>query len=226
MVGMYNTYYDVSKCTLWGIKGDNDQFSPRLVLSFRDGNPRFVVYTGEKGVIINFPCDVFIMQTVLDRMKEIVDAPPGTKIGVNSKSVHYDNGKRTNEKRLVSTLYVGKNKDGIIYIYIREDKKPDIIFAFRKNEWHDFFDANKVELPEDVMSRYFANAYIKFIENSLALFIHQYTLEAYQKGEYKPGVIENGRQPAKGQGTMKGYASKGAEKAMAKFDEFDEDIPM
>lgn len=227
MTGMYNTYYDISKLTLWGDRRDG-QISPRLTLSFRDGNPRFVVYTGDKDVKpINFPADFIIMETVLDRFRQIIDGPNGIKTSITSLGAKYDdNNRRTNEKRLVSTLYIGKNKEGIVYMLIKEESKPDIVFAFRKNEWHGFMDESSQEIPEATLSKYFAKAFVELTSRALGYFIGKYTEDAFTHGEYKPGVINRDFNNNNNKGGMKSYGSKGASKAAAMFDEAPiEDIP-
>lgn len=220
---MYNTYYDVAKLTLWGERKAGAPV-PRLTLSFRDGNPRFVVYTGEKGVIINFPADYIIMSTVLDRLDIIANGAPGAKTTVTSLGMQYEDGKRTNKKRLVSTLHIGKNKEGIVYILVKEDGKPDIPFAFRKNEWHDFHNEAKEEFTEAEMSKDFAKAFAFLTKNALLHFLHQYTQQAYEKGQFKPGVIGGDNNGQNNNTGKRAYGSGNTEKSIAKFDDIDEDI--
>lgn len=199
MSGMLNTYYDVSKLSLWGEKG-NQESNPRFALSFRDGNPRFVTYTGEIGSIINFPCDYRTFVAVLEAFEFMLDAPKGARISIDSKGRKYVNGQRTDEIRLVSVLHIGKSKEGVIFVSLVEEGKPKIAFAFNKNEWHDFRNESGEDIPVEVLSRWYAAGYLKLVRNAIAVMLVDYTREAYRDGEYKPTPIDNGNNKGKFQG--------------------------
>lgn len=233
MQGMYNTFYDVGKMALWADKGDRAK-APRLTYSFRDGNPRFTVHTGEeapnyqgemKPVTINFPCSLMVFYSVMEAIKRVADGEPGYKESINSKTNVYVDGQRTEQKRIVSTFNVGKTKEGIVTILIKEDKKPDIAFAFVKNEWHDHTHSNQEEMSDAEQSKIYAKAYCFLITNSLSIALMEYTRDSFTHGEYKPYVIQP-FEPNKGKPKGKqSYGSKGTQQAISNLDEYDENLP-
>lgn len=198
MPGMFNTYYDVNRLSLWGEKG-NQENRPRLAIQFRDGNPGFMNYTGEIGSVISFPCNYNSFSGILEAFESILDAPPGARISID-RSI----GKPGEDKKLISTLHIGKSKDGVIYLSLVEESKPKTAYAFRKDDWHNYKDEAGEPIDVAKLSRWYAAGYLKLVRNSLAIMLGSYTSEAYNKGDYKPKEIE---QNGKGNFTPKGKGS-------------------
>lgn len=237
---MVNTYFDVGKLLLWADKGDREK-TPSIKLSFMDGNPRFVVNTGEPvGGLINFPTNFDSMAETLEVMDSIIDAEPGTVIVVAAMGLKYVNDKPTDEEIIRSKLVFGKNKEGLIFFAVIEDNKPKIEFAFRKTKWHRFYESNQVEMNESSLTKFYARGYVHLVKNVLALALWDYTKQAYEHGEYKPtpmkprgqGNFNKGGNYQKGSyGGTGGAKSQGAvsnkaqEEGVANFDAFDSDVP-
>lgn len=229
---MHNTFYDITRATLWAEKPlDGQEMSPRLVLTFTDGKPRFTVYSGIKGTVINFSSDVVTMLTILEMTEKVAKSyPKGTHFTVNSKS-QWKNGKRTNELHLSSTLRIGKTAKGICYIMIEEEGKPKIPFALYKTRLIDFNDDAQNELPEEEVSKEFTLAFCLLMKNAIINGVSQHARDAYEHGEYKPGVIgdfgNNNNNNWKKKGTSMA-GSSGVPEPSSKtvdVDTFSDDIP-
>lgn len=216
-MSMFKTFYDIGKTTIWGERKDNE-FTPKFVLSFRDGNPRIVVYTGEQGSVINFPCDYTVFMAVLERLEVTIKAPKGYKTSITSLGTVYKDDKPTKEKRLVSTLHIGKSKDGVVYLFLEEETKRKVVFAFKKNEWHEFFGENKEPISEEEMSCLYATGYLKMLRGIMTNAIMQYTSDAFREGDYKPYRIDD-----KNNNNFKKTASTPKKEMFA--DDFSDDIP-
>lgn len=187
MGNLVKTYADVSKLVIWGDSdaADNNSHKPRLIFSFRDGNPRFVVYTGKTGVegIINFPSDYPTMVGIINLLKDIAKGEPGEKYAVDSSTVVYSNDKPTNEKRVVSTLYIGKSKEGLVYLSVISEGKPKLVFTVKTSPFHSFRDGNKAQVPDSVVSERITLGLCDLILDILSRIIVDYTYEEYAGGK-------------------------------------------
>lgn len=229
-IGMVNTYFDVSKMTLWGEKGAREQ-TPAFRLSFRDGNPRFVVNTGEPmGGFINWAANYDSFARMIRVFESVIDGPNGSHKIIQSYRNKWVNDKPTNEQELQSQLVMGKKKDGVIFLAVLEENKPKIEFAFKKDSWHKLIEADQTEATDEAFSRFYALGYIDILKNVLSSALWEYTKEAYAKSEYKPNPIKgpngqgNGGYQKKSYGGGKTEATATPTEASG-FDDFDDDVP-
>ena len=189
MARLYKTYYDIGKIVIWGEEGDQNR-RPKLVLSFRDGNPRITVYTGVQGPegVISFPSDYATMSAVVNLLKEVAKAPPGTKYSVDSLTTLYENNQPTNQKRLVSVLYIGKSKEGLVYLSVIAENRPKLVFTIKPSPYHVFRDENKNELPQEKISSMLAEGIAELIMNVISNILVDYTEEEFNelKNNSKP----------------------------------------
>lgn len=185
-------YMDISKVVIWGEQNESGK-NPRLILSFRDGNPRFVVYTGNQGSdsVINFPSDVPTMVSILNTLKDVVKSEPGTQFSFDSLTNVYQDNRPTKEKRVVSTLYLGKSKEGYVYLSIISEGKPKLVFTIKKSDYHKFKDSNKNEISDAKVSEMLANGIADTFLNLISTVILQYTVEEYTDGIRKTVSTNN-----------------------------------
>lgn len=192
---VYKTYYDVAKLTIWADgEGLNDANAkrPRMILSFRDGNPRITVYTGETGPngVISFPMDPYTFGGFIESVKDIIKAEPGTKVTIDSIGSVWENNKPTDKQRVVAVIHIGKTKDGIIYFSVIDEMKPKIVFPLKVSKWHTFRDTNKEVLPEARSSELLARGLVTTLGLIMAQVVVNYTNQEYAFGDRKPGPIK------------------------------------
>lgn len=173
------SYFDVSKLVFWTDVTDTQK--ARLVFSFRDGNPRIVVYTGVTGKdgIINFPSDVPTMTYIVSVLKEIAAGAPGEKQAIQSLTTLYVNDKPTQEKKLVSTLHIGKSKEGLVYLCLVAEDKPKIVFTIKSSIYHTFKDQDGNAIPDSVISVRMTTSIADMILNLISSGIMDYSKEEY-----------------------------------------------
>lgn len=205
MSKIYQTYYDVARFVLWADNPDEQGKRARFVLSFRDGNPRFVVYTGGLGrdSILNFPMDVVHLTTVMNYLKDIASGPNDSQINVDSLTTIYENDKPTKQKKVLSTLHMGKSKDGIVYLSVTAEGRAKVIFPIRSSPFHIFRDSNKEVISDTAVSKNMAIGIANVILDTVARIMVDYTNEEYTDGTRKPapikptgGSVNPGRAPA------------------------------
>lgn len=183
MSHVYKKYYDISRYTIWGDPVEEGAKSSRMIVSLRDGNPRLVVSTGTgTGVesMITFPSDMATMTTIFSMLKDIaLNKEPGHKEIVESLTNVYVNDKPTKDKRVVSTLYVGKSKEGVMYLSVVAESRPKLVFKFIPSNYHIFKDGSGNKIPDSVISTRLAVAFADTMLDAVANIMIQYTNEEY-----------------------------------------------
>ena len=188
----YKTFYNIQRIVFWADQegfGEDGQKRPRMTLSYRDGNPRFTVYTGASvGMdgMINFPMDTITFGSVIELFKTVIEEEPGSKRSIDSFTKEYVDNKPTENLKLMSTLHMGKTKDGIVYLSLIEEGKPKIVFPLRHSKWHSYRDANKEELSVADVSLNIARGVANMFENILSHVIMQYNTDEYTYGGRPP----------------------------------------
>ena len=191
----YKKYFDVSKLVIWG---DQDASSdtrnrPRMVFGFRDGNPRFTVYAGGSGIenMISFPADVPNMAAVLILLKDVAVGPVSSeKYAIDSLTAVYENNKPTPNKKVVSTLYIGKSKEGLVYFSVITEGKPKLVFTVKPSPYHAFRDGSKNPVPDALISEKMTIGLADMMLNAITTVMLDYSQEEYSSGARKQGEIK------------------------------------
>lgn len=216
---MVGTYYDLSKFVLWGDGNVNDEAKskPRLQVSFRDGLPRLTVYTGldMPNGIITFPCDHATFFGILELWETVVKGEPGISYEVTSNTMKWENGERTNEKITVSTLHIGKNKDGVNFLAVIAQDRPKIVFPIKGADFHGFINSSdKSEIKPSVVSDLVTMGLIRSFRIIVSNMAVEYTKQDYSTGNRKVGLIKSLQKTPEKKGKIDDLSS-----------EFDADIP-
>lgn len=192
-------YYDVSKLVIWGEgDADGDNKRPRMVFSFRDGNPRFVVYTGLQGKegVINFPCDAIHMTASMLMLEDIANGQAGEKFMLESMRTVYENDKPTKEKLVAATLHCGKSKDGIMYFSVISEGRPKIVFPIKTSPFHAFRDTSKNVMADAYVSQKMAQGISQLIRGMVSDVLLKYSDEEYANGKKQGSTDVRGGEAA------------------------------
>lgn len=197
MAKLYKTFYDVSRFTLWADSPSEDGKRAQFILSFRDGNPRFVVKTGVPGKegMINFPMDNTHIATAMIMLEDLAKGPNDKQVSVDSSAPVWENDKPTKEKKVVSVLHMGKSKEGIVYFCVTSEGKPKVVFPFKPSPFHVFKDANKELIPVANISRDMALGVARIMLDVISKIIVDYTKDEYESGDRTATPITGGSKP-------------------------------
>lgn len=188
---VHKTYYDIAKLMIWGDQTEN-QKRPRMVFGFRDGNPRVIVYTGETGpaAVLTFGAEHLTFGSFLETIQEVIDSEPGTKFQVDGLTPVYENNVATDQMKLLSSLFVGKSREGIVYFSVIMEGKPKMVFSLKPSIYHKFYDGSKNPLPDSAVSIRMAKSLRKFLYEIVSRVLVDYTNEDYEHGTRKPAPIK------------------------------------
>ena len=145
-----------------------------LTWSVRNGYPRITVFTQNKNkqsqggtqkeafdynTMITAPFDYTTMASFLSLMETVINGDPDTKYQMACYNTKYVNGERTNEMHLQSTVTIGKDKDGIVYLAVIDGEKRKIKFDITLGDWHKLYINNELVSDPAMISKTFAKGY-------------------------------------------------------------------
>jgi len=134
-------------------------------------NPRMVVWTNDPNdtgeangygkITANLDAAIFTM--FLNMLGEIIEKEGEQKEYVTCMNYIFPGGKRSDRPVLVSTLYCGKDKEGMIWVSLVAKNRPIIKFVFGENEFHHFFNGDGTPADKAKVSQRYARAYIRLL---------------------------------------------------------------
>ena len=117
--------------------------------------------------IITAPFNVPTLHLLLEYMEEIVNGEKGQYKSIECRNVKYVNGERTSETFVQSTVIVGKDKDGIIFITLVSEGKKKVKFSILPDSrWYRIYHNNTEVTDKAEISRVFGRAYIKAVRQA------------------------------------------------------------
>lgn len=199
----------------------------RLVWSTYRGNPRITVFTGvqndtDKGVI-RAPMSPEIFLAMMEVFEEVIKAQPGYKRWIeNFTSPKQEEGQRqpSTERILISTTYMGKDKDGIVWISVRAPgNRPTIVFKFLLSDYHKFYNADGTAITPDQASCITANAWRKGVIAAMGKYMGE------ERPPFDPETQGRGRNGGGFQRNGGGNNYGNKQQPKKQFDDLD-DIPL
>jgi hypothetical protein len=186
-------FSDITGFVLWSDSTIENKRA-RLVISYRDHNPRITVYTGVSGKdgVIAWPCDLPHFVAILNILKDVANGPNGDKKVIDSLTTRYENDKPTNEKTLVSKLVIGKSNEGICYLALIDENKPKIAFEIKPSQYHIFRDNNGETIPNSVVSKLMAIGIADALLNLVSVAMIEHTKDTYENVTHRTEIRSRG----------------------------------
>lgn len=162
-----------------------------LKWEFRTNNPRLVVWTNEPGddgrdkdygkIIAALDLPIFNM--FLELLSTVTAGPRDYKDKIENKNYIFPGGKRSETPVVVSELWVGKDKDGKVWICVSKQGRPRIKFVFGDDmSFHTFMHGDGTPYSAEETSTMCARAYI----NMLTHLMNAMAIAHYKEPEPKP----------------------------------------
>lgn len=120
-----------------------DNRRSRLQWSSYRGNPRISVFTSvpndtNKGVI-SAPMNPETFFGLLHLLEKIATNPAGTiEFTVDCDTLERTADGSQGRRILLSTILVGRDDEGVVYIQVKADNRPEIRFYFKISDFHRF----------------------------------------------------------------------------------------
>lgn len=134
-------------------------------------------------------------------------------------------GKMTDGPVLHHRIIVGRGEDGVVYLSVTQEKRPNIKFTFLNDNKSNFKDNDGNEMPKALESTFVTLGRVSIIEKLMAIHLDR----AYKHPEQKPQGGGNGgggyNNNRGGQGGNSSYGGSNANAGGGGADMRSEDIP-
>lgn len=168
--------FDLKKLRLTGKPWNaEDKFkAPAISLHVVNGNPRFRLYMNNGGNSNSHPIafDPYIFSSLLEALREITNSVSADKLTMRIR-VSFDKGQRLEKPIVSSTVTVGRDTDGIVYLAVQIKGEPLAIFQFLPSYFAELVGADGEVLPtakaSTIAARGWANLVEKMVPNYLVM---------------------------------------------------------
>ena len=172
--------YEHTSWTRFRLTKENKDKSDRASLQWQIDydNPRMVVYTSSnntkkpdgsldynKRITAAFKFDD--LPIVFATFDSVIKGPNDTEETIECKNVQWVNGVKTDTIYVQCTVHIGKDSDGVVYIYLEEGDKPKIKFEFLPNDrsqWVSYKPKGATEVSKGYLSTFYASKWLSIIE--------------------------------------------------------------
>jgi len=140
-----------------------------LTWSVRNGYPRITVFTSnahksetfDYNTMITAPFDYANIEILLDYFEQVIDAPNDTVFKIECFNTKFVNNERTNDIELQSTVSIGKDKEGMIYLAVLAEGKRKVKFDLKGSRYHKYIVNGEVLTDDAAISKKVATGYLK-----------------------------------------------------------------
>ena len=134
-------------------------------------NPRLIVWTNDPADTgeangygkIQANMDAPTFTVFLDYLNQAIESVGEVKFSVTCLGYIFPGGKRSEKPVVTSTLYCGKDKEGIVWISLVAKNRPVIKFPFGEGEFHHFFTSDGSPAAKGEISQLYAKAHIRLL---------------------------------------------------------------
>ena len=147
-----------------------------LGFEFKNNNPAIVVRTNDPQDLnagrgwgrISANLDIPAFYVFIVHLKEAIESEGEYKKKCENYNHDYVNGQRSEEIKHISDLWVGKDKEGCVYISVlsKKDDKAVIKFVFgpSDNRWHKYMHADGTPFTKGDLSAKYARAWLMILK--------------------------------------------------------------
>lgn len=173
-----------------GVKGKYAQLTWDLYMN----NPRIVVRTNDPSEAnpgknygrIQAAMSIPGLFVVIDMIKQAIAATEEWKMKAENSTTPYVDGKRSMEVKPDTDVWVGKDRDGCIYISVisKKEERPIIKFVFGPPDqrYEKYFHSNGNPLSKAETSVIYANAYVGMLQHLFGNVIVNSYVDTAPKG--------------------------------------------
>lgn len=167
----------------------------KLLWGFHNNNPRITVYTGDPSestdktnygrIIANL--DLPILYSFFELLERSITEENGFKAKIENKNFTFYGGKRSDAPVVVSELWVGKDKEGVVWMSVVMKDRPMIKFSLVPSTYHNLYHGDGTAFTKSEASVCFAKGYSYLLKQiyaqlSLTEFVDLQALKDAKQG--------------------------------------------
>lgn len=184
----FQLFRNFNKLTMFAKTPGVERGNARLQWGMRDLAPRITVFTNDpndqganKGMIYaGFNAETFMI--FLELLKQVANSEEvEIRHKIDTYGMRFEDNVRTNDRILVSELWFGKDRDGIIWLSLIAPDRPKIRFNFTISDWHAIYRTDGNRFSEKDASKLAALVTVDILRNVyLHVFGTNFDTETYQ----------------------------------------------
>lgn len=184
LMKLIKTYAHFAKVVLWAESPVEEGKRAQLQIGLRDGNPRFIVYSGGKGKesVLNFPMTLIDTVAIMNILKDIASGNKGEMVTARSLGNVYKDNQPTKEVKDIARLHIGKSKEGIVFLSVTMEDRPKIVFPIEPSKYMVFQDRDKQPMDPSYISEKMAVGLANMVLEACTILMINYTEQEYEQG--------------------------------------------
>lgn len=161
----------------------------QLVFGIHANNPRVTVYTGDPSEASNDKAgygkiqanlDAPIFETFIGMIEHAATVREEWSAKIENKNYTWYSGKRSDKPVLLSELWVGRSKDGLVWVSVisADQNRPKLRFYFTPSEFHHFVKRTGEPFAKDEVNNLYALGYARLLRGvSQQVLVNHYVDE-------------------------------------------------
>lgn len=175
------------------VPGVQGKFAALVWSLEKQESPRITVYTNDPNDtkdygMIKAPMDLATFMMLMALINKAIDAEPGFRDKVDNLNYIYPNGKKSEQPVLISETWVGKDKDGVMWILVSAKDRPKVKFEFQPSWFHVLVHGDGTVYSKAEASVLFARSYTRMLE----LLMTHLAVIKYKPPEPRPDQGQRG----------------------------------
>lgn len=145
-----------------------------------NNNPRIVVYTNDPDDQIDYgkisaKLDAPIFFAFMNLIENAINSSGEFKDKIENSNFSWSGGKRAETPTVESSLLVGKDADGVVWVAVSAPRRPQIKFSFLNPEFHNFIHKDGSPYTKGEVSVLMAKSYLDLMRLMMAqLLVAEY----------------------------------------------------
>ncbi len=149
---------------IWGLMSNN----PRLTVYTNDPND-----TGEQNGWgkIQAALDAPTFFAFLALLQDALEAKEEVKMMIENKNFIFPGGRRSEHPVVVSELWVGRDKEGVIWVSVSAKDRPKIEFPIGPGDFHELYHGSGERLSKGEASAIYTKGYIALLQGMMTTML-------------------------------------------------------
>lgn len=167
-----------------------------LIWGLVKNNPRITVWTRDSQDMtekngngrIQAELDSPVLLSIIETLEKLIGEAPGTRYKLENKNFTWFGGKRSDAPVVLTELWVGKDKEGFVYLSLTAPNRPIIKFRIAPSSFHTWYTHSGEPVAPEELAKTYAKGYLNILRgiyNHLAVteFVDVQAEKAAKQGQ-------------------------------------------
>lgn len=167
-----------------------------LIWGLVKNNPRITVWTRDSQDMtekngngrIQAELDSPILLSIIETLDKLINEAPGTRYKLENSNFTWFGGKRSDAPAVLTELWVGKDKEGYVYLSLTAPNRPIIKFRIAPSSFHTWYTHSGEKVSPEELCKTYVKGYLNILRgiyNHLAVteFVDVQAEKAAKQGQ-------------------------------------------